>query len=185
MRSLKIVLSMVVAACSTMVSAHATENKTLLFISPVFYENSERLLHPYYNYWFTQGPMIEPIAMKAMQVNDRDLSLCVSGKKAEKVVAITPSMFYNPQMRVYYSKLNATVFSGGGTVLGTYEGVGEQEGFMSVDVGINQDMQKAYTLAMQDLMAKMKIDQTVASHSEVQLPCNIVGQQADQRIRFN
>jgi len=56
---------------------------------------------------------------------------------------------------------------------------------MSVDVGIKQDMQKAYVLAMQDLMSKMKIDHASVSSSEVQLPCNIVGQQTERGIRLN
>jgi hypothetical protein len=185
MRSLKIALSVLLAACSTMVNANAIDNKTLVYINPTFYENSQRLLHPYYDYWFTQGPMVEPIAMTALQSKNAAISLCKTGQKAETVLSIMPSMFYNPQLRVYYSELKATVYSGGGTELANYSGKGQQEGFMSVDVGIKQDMQKAYVLAMKDLMSKIKIDHASVSSSEVQLPCNIVGQQTERGIRLN
>lgn len=185
MRSQSVLLGMFLIMCSTFVNAEVSEHKTLVYIDPMFYENSERLLHPYYNYWFTQGPIVEPIAIQSLQANHPELSLCQVGQKAHTVVNLLPSMFYNPQMRIYYSEIKATVYSGGGTLLGTYSGVGEQEGFMSVDVGINQDMEKAYAIAMQDLMGKIQIDNLADRSSEVQLPCNIVAQQAERRIRIN
>ena len=50
-------------------NSQATESKakTLLYISPNDYNYSVHLLHPYYDYWFEQGPLIEPVALAALK----------------------------------------------------------------------------------------------------------------------
>lgn len=165
-------------------AASIPSEETLIYISPSHYEHSVHLLHPYYDYWFKQGPIVEPIAIKALQDSGVSLSVCKSGQQANTVIRITPKIFYNPQMRVYHSELQATVYSGGGSKLGTYVGTAQQQGFNSVDHGLEGHLKQAYASAMQDLMGKINLSGDEMNHSEVKLPCNVVGAQIEPNINF-
>jgi hypothetical protein len=180
----KIVFSLAVLVFVSGAQAAVTKDDTLVYISPTHYQHSVRLLHPFYNYWFEQGPLVEPIALKALQASHANLSLCHSGQKAETIVSIEPRIFYNPQMRVYHSELIATVYSGGGTKVGTYVGHAQQQGNMSVDHGLQGHIQQAYRSAMDDLMGKIKLAQHGATGTEVKLPCNVVGAQYQPNISY-
>jgi hypothetical protein len=168
-----------------MTNAAQVRANTLLYFSPNDYNYSVHLLHPYYDYWFEQGPLVEPIALQALQTKYADIVLCKSNETADNIIRITPSLFYNPQMRVYHSRLVATVFSGGGNVLGAYVGEAQQQGFNSIDVGTKLHLNKVYALAMQDLMEKIKIDLAPSSVSaESKLPCGLIGAQEAPKINF-
>lgn len=170
------------------ISLAAAESKpsTLLYISPTDYNYSVRLLHPYYDYWFTQGPLVEPIALKALHESDAELKLCKANETADRIVRIKPQIFYNPQLRVYHSKLEATIYSGGGSVLGTYSGEGQQLGFTSFNHAINLHLSKAYSSAMIDLMTKLDMHQNMQSNTtETKLPCGLIGaSQAEPKVNF-
>ena len=146
--------------------------------------------HPYYDYWFEQGPLVEPIALKALKAKNGELGLCKANETADTVIRVKPNLFYNPQLRVYHSKLVATVFSGSGNVLGTYVGEAQQQGSNSVDTGITNSLNKVYTLAMQDLMAKLKINvmvdntKTNSASTDNKLPCGLIGAQMESQINF-
>ncbi len=157
--------------------ARANTIDTVVYIDPVFYQHHERLLHPYYNYWFSQGPTFENIAVDAIKSQSGQVKLCQAGQVANQVVALLPTMFYNPQIRRYYSTIKAHVYAGDGRLLAEYQGNGEQDGFQSVDVGIQKDMKAAYVAAMADLMQTFKLSQDNVVKSDVQLPCQIVGAQ--------
>ena len=184
--------SMLVALLSATSSSYAVESKvsTLLYISPNYYHYSVHLLHPYYDYWFEQGPLVEPIALKALKEKNGELGLCKANETADIVIRIKPNLFYNPQLRVYHSKLVATVFSGGGNVLGTYVGEAQQQGSNSVDTGITKSLNKVYTLAMQDLMTKLQTNaladstKTNNANTENKLPCGLIGTQMETQINF-
>jgi len=175
------------AVISVITSAYATESRanTLLYISPYDYNYSVRLLHPYYDYWFAQGPIVEPIALKMLKNQDSMLALCTSNETADTIIRIKPSLFYNPQMRVYHSRVVATVYSGAGNMLGTYTGEAQQQGFTSVDNGIQLHLNKAYTSAIQDLMTKLKsVQLSESSKAEAKLPCGIIGAQVEPKMSF-
>jgi hypothetical protein len=168
-------------------NVHAAEakSKTLLYISPNDYKYSIRLLHPYYDYWFEQGPMIAPIALDALKVKLGDVGLCTGNETADTVIRIKPYIFYNPQMRVYHSKLVATIFSGGGSVLGSYVGEAQQQGFNSVDMATQSHLKKVYALAMQQLMTKLQ-DKHMPDglKGETNRPCSMIGAQEEAKVNF-
>lgn len=166
-------------------NAHAKEAdaSTLLYISPNEYNYSVHLLSPYYDYWFAQGPVVEPIAIAAFQQKDQQVGLCKDNETADRIIRITPHVFYNPQMQVYHSKLEATVYSGGGSVLGSYVGEAQQLGNVSFDNGTRRSLDKAYKSAMRDLMTKIDLN-TSAKQAENKLPCGLVGARAEPKINF-
>ena len=179
------IITVATMGLATTAYATAAKTNTLLYISPNDYNYSVHLLHPYYDYWFEQGPLIEPIALQALKVKDSDLSICKANETANTIIRIKPNLFYNPQLRVYHSKLVATVYSGSGNLLGTYVGEAQQLGFTSVDNGITYSLNKVYGLAMQDLMTKLKLDSALPSTSvETKLPCGLIGAQLEQKVNF-
>lgn len=168
-------------------NAYAIESKAkiLLYISPNDYNYSVHLLSPYYDYWFEQGPIVEPIAFQALKAKDSALTVCKANETADTIIRIKPNIFYNPQMRVYHSKLEASVYSGGGNLLGTYVGEAQQLGFVSFDNGTSYHINKVYGLAMKDLMTKLVINQVPESANiETKLPCSLIGAQAAPKINF-
>ncbi|MDP1658660.1 MAG: hypothetical protein Q8L73_04835 [Methylotenera sp.] len=181
------IASVFIVLTSVVASANAAESKTvtLLYISQNDYQHSVHLLHPYYDYWFEQGPIVEPIALKALNIKYGEVSICTANETADTIIRIKPSLFYNPQMRVYHSKIVATAYSGGGNILGTYVGEAQQQGFTSVDNGTNYHINKVYALAMQDLMAKLEINPLPENvKAENKLPCGLIGAQEQPKINF-
>lgn len=157
--------------------ANNTVADTVLYIDPVFYQHQSRMLHPYYNYWFSQGSTVESVAVPALQANGKSIGLCEAGQLAKQVISLSPSIFYNPQLRVYYSTIKAHVYAGDGTLLGEYQGEGQQQGYHSVDIGLEMHMKAAYDAAMQNLMQSIKLHQDKVANSDVTLPCQIIGAQ--------
>jgi hypothetical protein len=178
---------LLLASASLSFNALALEAKsnTLLYISPMEYSHSVHLLNPYYDdYWFEQGPIVEPIALKALQANDTSsLAMCTANETADTIIRLKPSIFYNPQMRVYHSKLEATVYSGTGELIGTYSGEAQQQGYASFDNGRRYHIKKAYNKAMQALMTKLDIKQAPNS-AGAKLPCGLIGKQAEPVFNF-
>jgi hypothetical protein len=169
------------------VSVQAADSKSsvLLYISPNDYNYSVHLLHPYYDYWFEQGPLVAPIALDALKAKLGAVAMCTANETADTIIKIKPHLFYNPQLRVYHSKLVATVYSGSGNLLGRYVGEAQQQGFNSVDTVIKYHLNKVYALAMQELIKKLQSNQ-FAEKSEPQknLPCGMIGGQEDTKINF-
>ncbi len=174
-----------VMSLSANVQAEGVKSNTLLYISPNDYNYSVHLLHPYYDYWFEQGPLVAPIALDALKAKLGAVAMCTANETADTIIKIKPHLFYNPQLRVYHSKLVATVYSGSGNLLGRYVGEAQQQGFNSVDTVIKYHLNKVYGLAMQELIKKLQLNQ-FAENSEPQknLPCGMIGAQEDSKINF-
>ena len=71
----KIASVLLLASLSASVLAAESNTKALLYISPNDYNYSVHLLAPYYEYWFEQGPLVEPIALKALQEKHGEMAL--------------------------------------------------------------------------------------------------------------
>ena len=182
LKTISCVSTIALAFLASAIQAQAT---TLLTISPNDYHYSVHLLHPYYNYWFAQGPLVEPIAFEALKAKDSEITRCKANETADTIIRIKPSLFYNPQMEVYHGRLVATVYSGGGNLLGTYVGKAQQRGFIGGENVTEFYLNKVYTLAMQDLMTKLEIKPALDNaKAENKLPCGLVGAQEEPKINF-
>lgn len=171
-------LSLAVSAPS-----YAEQMQTSLYINTNVYKLHGHLLSPFREHWFDQAALFEPAAKKIFQEKYPDLNMCQSGATASRVIKLTPDVFYNPQMRVLHGKVTASVYSGGGTLLGAY--VGKSQLPTSIDVGIDRNIEKTYAAALQDLVKNLSLSpQAYEVESEVKLPCNVVGAQQEPRSGF-
>lgn len=175
-------LSVGVAVAEPVVKA---KDNILLLISPYDYKYSAHIGIPYYSYWFEQGPIVEPIAFKALQAQESGLAMCTGNETANTVIRIKPYLFFNLQLSVYHSKLEATVYSGSGSELGHYVGEAQQMGMITGDASVKYNLNKVYTLAMQDLMTKLEIKPLASVvKTESMLPCRLIAGQAEARFGF-
>lgn len=184
---IKILSGFLLSALAMSANVRSAESKqsALLYISPNDYNYSVHLLHPYYDFWFEQGPLVAPIALAMLKEKFEDIALCKANETADTVIKIKPQLFYNPQMRVYHSKLVATVYSGAGHFLGTYVGEAQQQGFSSVDIAIKLHLNKVYSAAMQQLMTKLPHNQAPREAKPyTSLPCAMIGAQAEAGVNF-
>src|ERR1700712_3795462 len=100
-------------------TSEPVSSKMLVYISPQEYIHSIKLWHYYYNYWYEQGPAIEPVALEALNAKYGDVRMCEGNDVGKSLVWIKPHMYYNPQLEVFYGEVTADIFSGNGKVLGT------------------------------------------------------------------
>lgn len=166
-------------------SVAAPASSVLLLISPHDYKYSAHIGVPYYSYWFEQGPIVEPIAFKALQAKDGTLKMCTGNETANSIIRIKPYIFFNLQLGVYHSKLEATLYSGDGSERGRYVGEAQQMGVINGDSSVKYNLNKVYTLAMQDLMKKLDVKSLAGTaKTETMLPCRLIAGQAEARFSF-
>ena len=154
----------VLAACALLSAAGAAQAKEaaatdmLVYISPDEYKHSNRLSH--YNlreYWYEQGPMVEPYVSQVLGAELGSVGLCQAGETANTLVWLKPRMTYNSTLQRFNGKVIAEVYSGSGQSLGTYVGESRRDSFLDIVPAYQLDV--AYKAAMEDLAAKMKADQ--------------------------
>ena len=154
----------VLAACALLSAAGAAQAKEaaatdmLVYISPDEYKHSNRLSH--YNlreYWYEQGPMVEPYVSQVLGTELGSVGLCQAGETANTLVWLKPRMTYNSTLQRFNGKVIAEVYSGSGQSLGTYVGESRRDSFLDIVPAYQLDV--AYKAAMEDLAAKMKADQ--------------------------
>jgi len=187
MALLSILVNIVIAG--NVYAAEELKAKTLMYISPLEYNNSVQLLTPYHDgYWFEQGPLVEPVAFAALKAQESDLAMCNSGETADTIIKIKPYLFYNPWPGIYYATLVATVYAADGESLGVYTGKGKHiaPGPALLRITVPSNISRSYELAMEDLMSKLKI-KPMAERKKVAtvLPCGIIGSQLEPRFNIH
>ncbi len=177
-----VIISLLSLAVSA--SSHAEQMQSSLYINSNVYKLHGHLVSPYQEHWFDQAALFVPAAKQILQEKYPNLSLCQSGETANRVIKLTPDVFYNPQFRVLHGKVTANVYSGGGTLLGVYVGKSQQPS--SIDVAIDRNIEKAYAAALLDLVKNLGLSpQAYEVASEVKLPCNVVGAQEEPQRGLN
>lgn len=180
---------MMVMPVSQVQADEVKETRMLIYIHPQEYTHQIKLWHYYYDYWFSQGPVVEPLAKDLLGAAYGEVSMCEGNQSGKVLVWLQPRMYYNPQLQVYYGKITANVYSGIGKHLGSYVGESKKYGFL--DVYPEKQVKAAYQAALQNAIAKMKSDQTLQSvidnpapSSATDTPCSMVTLLPGPGIRF-
>lgn len=133
--------------------------KMLMYIQPVEYNNPISLWHPYRDYWFYQGPVIEHLAKSKLNHAYGKVGLCEGNQSGKVLVWLQPRMFYNPQVQLFYGKVTANVYTGIGQLVGSYVGTSKLHGFL--DIKPEVWIEKSYAVAIDEMVAKMQADDAV------------------------
>ena len=151
----------------------------IIYINPLEYKHPVKLWHFYYDYWYTQGPAVETVAMQLLNERFGKTTMCDGNNIGNTLIRIIPNMFYNPHMTMFYGKITADVFSGSGKLIGTYVGESQKPGFL--DVATEAQVKAAYKIAMQNVIAQMQADpaymdavQKGVPASETSTPCSMM-----------
>lgn len=157
----------------------APTGRALIYISPQEYSHEVKLGHFYYNYWFSQGKAVKPIALDALKPLFAETAMCEGNAAADVVIWIKPRMFYNPRMTTFYGKIVAQVHSGSGKPIATYTANAQRDGFL--DVKPAERVRATYQAAMQEIVRQMQSDATLQAliaqgvpESETRMPCGMV-----------
>lgn len=128
----------------------------LVYIQPVEFTNPIKLWHPYTDYWFYQGPVVESLALEKFDHAYGKVSICDASQSGRVLVWLQPKMFYNPQVQVFYGKVTAEVYTGIGKHVATYVGESGVHGY----IGSRAEswIRQSYTLAIDNVVGKMKAD---------------------------
>jgi len=132
----------------------------LLYIQPVEYTNPIRLSNQFsYAYWFEQGPVVEPLALKKLNQTFGAVSMCDANQSAKVLVWLQPRMFYNPKVEIFYGQVTANVYTGKGELKSTYVGKSKLHGFLDIKPAVW--IEKSYALAIDKMAAKMQADKAL------------------------
>jgi len=170
------------------VSANAKAENTsnvLLYIQPFEYNNEVRLQYFWQEYWYAQGPMVEPIAKEKLAKLYSDVSMCEGNQTGKLLIWLQPRMFYNGQAKLFYGKITANVYTGLGKLVNTYTAEAKQ--FGSLDIAPDYSIKKAYAKAMDKVISKMQADsplQGIVSNANTgDTPCSMVTLLPQPKIR--
>ncbi|MGY1488373.1 hypothetical protein ACW4YW_03085 [Methylobacillus pratensis] len=163
--------------------AHAEEpqptSKVAVYISPYEYTNEIKLWHFMKDYWFAQGPLIEPVLTRTLSTKLGDTVMCDAGVTANVLLWVKPKMFYNPHMRNFYGTINATVYTGSGRAIASYTGESRLSG--DLDILPANTVQATYDLAIQQVADKIQADPAIKkliddglSDRESYTPCAMI-----------
>lgn len=132
----------------------------LLYIQPIEYTNSINVMNYYSKaYWFEQGPVVEPLALKQFNAAFSPVTMCEVGRSAKMIVWLQPRMFYNPQLQMFHGQITANVYTGKGELKSSYVGKSKVHGF--VDIKPEKWIDKSYELAISKVVNKIKADKAL------------------------
>lgn len=158
---------------------NSAKPEVLLYIQPVEYTNPIRLWHPYSDYWFYQGPLVEKVAVEKLGQAYGKVEVCDANQSGKMLVWLQPKMFYNPQVQQFYSKVTAEVYTGIGSHVATYVGEANVRGLIGASA--EGRIVQSYALAIDHIVSKMKADSTLQTRISVNVdnqadttPCSMV-----------
>ena len=132
----------------------------LLYIQPIEYTNSINVMNHFSRaYWFEQGPVVEPLALKQFNAAFSPVTMCEVGRSAKMIVWLQPRMFYNPQLQMFHGQITANVYTGKGELKSSYVGRSKVHGF--VEIKPEKWIEKSYDLAINKVVNKIKADKTL------------------------
>ncbi len=137
-------------------TSQATPANMLIYIHPNEYKHPLKLWHFYYDYWFEQGPVVEPLARNMLAEAFGEVGMCGAVNEARSLVWIQPRIYYNPHMTIFYAEIRASVYTSRGEPVATYLGEAKKHGFL--DVVPQTRIEAVYQEAMQNLVANMQKD---------------------------
>lgn len=140
-------------------AAQSAPANMLIYISPQEYTHSVKLWQYFDDYWFEQGPAVEPLAKSMLAEEYGEVAMCQANSEGKSLVWLKPRMYYNPQMKMYYGEIKASTFTSNGEPLANYIGESKKHGFL--DVYPQQQIETVYKMAMQNLIGKMREDQNL------------------------
>ena len=108
------------------------------------------------NYWFEQGSVVEPLALKQFNAAFSPVTMCEAGRSAKMIVWLQPRMFYNPQLQMFHGQITANVYTGKGELKTSYVGKSKVHGF--VDIKPEKWIEKSYEQAISKVVNKIKAD---------------------------
>jgi hypothetical protein len=185
---MKLAKSMLLAAlftlCGVSSIAHAAPvGRVLIYINPQEYIYEHKIGGVGSGwasvYWFKQGPMVEPVAIAALQTLFADARMCEAGMAADTIIWIRPGVVYNDQMTNFYGTIVADVFAGNGEFVASYQATAAKSGFWDVYPG--EKITEAYKAAMQEVVKKIQADEKLQGliavgldKDKTKIPCSMV-----------
>ena len=145
-------------ACNT----HAASITNIqVYISPDEYSHPVLLQFPWGpGEWVYQGMTVEPIAENMLQDAFGAVAVCQGVQKGKSLIWLRPSLFFNPQVGIYYGTMMANVHDGKGKYINKYAGESKVQG--SFFSGRQENITESYRVALGDLITKLKADNALA-----------------------
>lgn len=128
----------------------------LIYIHPQEYKHPLKLWHFYSDYWYEQGPVVEPLAKDMLAQAFGETGMCGVVNEARSLVWLQPRMYYNPHMTTFYGEIRASVYTSDGQPVASYLGEAQRTGFL--DVMPRSQIETVYRMSMQNLIANMRKD---------------------------
>ena len=164
LRSFRQIITLIITAfLSTMAcNAYAAQITNMqVYISPDEYSHPILLQFPWGpGEWVYQGMTVEPIAESMLQDAFGAVAICQGVQKSKSLVWLRPSLFFNPQVGIYYGTILANIYDGKGKYINKYAGESKVQG--SFFFSRQENITESYRVAMDDLITKLKADNALA-----------------------
>jgi len=156
MKKLLSMLALALMLNSVTVAAQEKAVDIVVHIDAVEYTNPIRLWHPYFDYWYHQGPLFEDVALEKLQHDYHQVAMCEAEQSGKVLLWLKPKMFFNPQVQMFYGKVTAIAYTGIGQHFATYEAESGVWGFINQQTETR--VKESYALAMDGIIQKIKSD---------------------------
>jgi hypothetical protein len=160
-------------------AAPSSGGDVMMYIEPVEYTNPIRVSQSYREFWYHQGPVVEPMALEKISRVYGKTSICDATQSGKVLVWVKPKMFYNPKMQNFYGNATINVYTGLGKHVGTYEGESSVRGF--IDIQPQRWIKQSYALALDNAITKMQADvelqrvvDSAATPNSETTPCSMI-----------